>query len=152
MKLKVAAYTLNEMLIVIIISSIIASLAFTILNLVSRNMWAIQENLKVNTEFSQLEESLWIDMNRYQNVSFLDSENQILFNSEMDSLVYHFNTDYITKGRDTFHLKIENKLFYFNGNEITKGNIDALKLQLPKQYRRQQLFIFKRNDAIQFMK
>lgn len=152
MKLKVAAYTLNEMLIVIIISSIIASLAFTVLNLVNRNMWAIQENLKVNTEYSKLEESLWIDMNRYQNVSFLESENQILFNSEMDSLVYNFNTDYITKGSDTFRLKIENKLFYFNGNEITKGNIDALKLQLPKQYRRQQLFIFKRNDAKQFMK
>lgn len=152
MKLKVAAYTLNEMLIVIIISTIIAGLAFTVLNLVNRNMWAIQENLKVNTEFSKLEESLWIDMNRYQNVSFLESENQLLFSSKMDSLVYDFNTDYITKGRDTFHLKIENKLFYFNGNVIEKGTIDALKLELSKQYRKQQLFIFKKNDAIQFMK
>lgn len=152
MKLKVAAYTLNEMLIVIIISTIIAGLAFTVLNLVNRNMWAIQENLKVNTEFSKLEESLWIDMNRYQNVSFLESENQLFFSSKMDSLVYDFNTDYITKGRDTFHLKIENKLFYFNGNVIEKGTIDALKLELSKQYRKQQLFIFKKNDAIQFMK
>ncbi|WP_040278284.1 hypothetical protein [Psychroserpens damuponensis] len=151
MKLKLAAYTLNEMLIVIIISSIITSLAFTVLNLVNRNMWAIQENLKVNTEFSKLEESLWIDMNRYQNIVFLESKNQMIFNSIIDSLTYKFHSEYIVKGMDTFNVKIENKLFFFNGNETETDRIDAVKLELSKQYRSQQLFVFKRNDAIQFM-
>ncbi|OUS03130.1 hypothetical protein A9Q86_01550 [Flavobacteriales bacterium 33_180_T64] len=151
MKLKVAAYTLNEMLIVIIISSILIGLAFTVLTLVQRNMWAIQKNLEVNTELNRLEQSLWIDINKYSNLSFLKSEDKLIFKSQIDSSVYYFNSDFITKTTDTFNVKIERKQFFFNGNETFKGTIDAFRLELSKKYRSQHLFIFKRNDATQFM-
>jgi hypothetical protein len=47
---------------------------------------------------------------------------------------------------------IEQKTFLFNGDKINKGTVDAFRLELPKQYKDQQLFIFKINDATQFVK
>lgn len=151
MKSKVASFTLHEILIVMIVSTIIIGIAFTVLTLVQRNMWAIQKNLSTSSELNKLEQSLWIDMNRYSNASFQESENKLVFESEVDSSVYHFNTGFITRARDTFNVEIKNKIFYFNGEVVSNIKIDALKLIFAKKYGNQQRFIFKRNDAIQFM-
>ncbi|MDG5490650.1 hypothetical protein [Psychroserpens sp. SPM9] len=151
MKSKINAYTLNEMLIVIIISTIIIGMAFTVLTLIQRNMWAIQENLKTNTELSRLEQSLWIDIAKHGKVSFVERDDKLVFKSELDSVVYRFSKNFITKSVDTFHVQIDEKLFYFNGNKTSDFKVDAFRLELPKVYGDQHLFFFKRNDAIQFM-
>ncbi|WP_298760623.1 hypothetical protein [uncultured Psychroserpens sp.] len=151
MKSKLPAYTINEMLIVIIVSTIIIGIAFTVLTLVQRHMWAIQENLKLNTELNQLEESLWIDCHKYGSIAFLEQDNALVFKSQIDSVTYQFSTDFITKATDTFHIKIEQKQFFFNGNVTSNKKVDAFKLELPKAYGNQHLFIYKRNDATQFM-
>nr|WP_321232942.1 hypothetical protein [uncultured Psychroserpens sp.] len=151
MKSKIAAYTLSEILIVMIISTIVIGLAFMVLSLVQRNMWAIGENLNNTAELNRLEQSLWIDFNRYNNISFSVNEDKLLFLSPRDSISYYFNSEFITRAKDTFHFKHVEKLFFFDGKKIYKGKLDALKLELPKAYGNQQLFVFKSNDASQFM-
>jgi hypothetical protein len=150
-KSKIAAYTLSEMLIVMIVSSIVIGVAFTVLTLVQRHMWDIKANLNMNSELNRLEQSLWIDINKYPDISFSKLEDKLVFKSQIDSTVYHFNKDFMTKASDTFNVEINRMVFYFNGNETSKANIDAFKFELPKAYGNQHLFIFKRNDATQFM-
>lgn len=151
MKTKIPAYTLSEMLIVMIVSSIVIGIAFTVLTLVQRHIWDIKANLNMNTELNRLEQSLWIDSNKYGDISFSELENKLVFKSQIDSTVYHFSKEFITKTTDTFNVEINRKVFYFNGNETSKANVDAFKLELPKAYGHQHLFVFKRNDATQFM-
>ncbi|WP_299223892.1 hypothetical protein [uncultured Psychroserpens sp.] len=151
MKSKVNAYTLNEMLITIIITSIVIGMAFTVLTLVQRHMWSIQENLKSTTQLNQLEQSLWIDINRYNKLSYSNAENKLLFKSDSDSMVYYLKPDFITRSTDTFHIEFVHKQFFFDGNEVSNGNIDAIRFGSSKKHRNQHLFIYKKNDATQFM-
>lgn len=152
MKTKVQAFTLNEMVIVMIISTIVIGLAFTVLTLVQRHMWSIKQNFSLNTEFNRLEQTLWIDTNKFNTIKYNETEQEIKFKSILDSTSYQFRSEYVLKDRDTFHIKIEQQKFYFNGNEVNEGTVDALQLKLSKQYKDQTIFVFKHNDATQFIK
>lgn len=149
MKTKVRAFTLNEMIIVMIISTLVVGLAFTVLSLVQRHMWSIQQNFSLNTEVNRLEQALWIDTNNYNTMSY--HENKLKFISAIDSTIYQFKSNYVVKDKDTFSLELGDKEFFFNGTKISKGKVDAFRLDLPKQYKDQSLFIFKHNDATQFI-
>ncbi|MBO6881084.1 hypothetical protein [Winogradskyella sp.] len=151
MKTKVKSFTLNEMVIVMIITAIVAGLAFTVLSLVQRHMWSIQQNFNLNTEFNRLEEALWIDTNNYNAMHYSANENTIKFRTSLDSITYHFQLDYVLRDRDTFHMKIEHKELFFNGEQTSKGKVDAIRLELSKKYKDQQLFIYKISDAKQLM-
>ena len=143
--------TLNEMLIVLILSSIVMGLAFSVLSMVQRHMFSIQKNIANNTRRIQLEQSLWIDFNTYNSVKYKAESNKLIFKSELDSTTYQFDSNVILKNRDTFHIAVKKKAFYFNGF-ISKGNkIDALKLTLGIEHQDKSIFIFKTNDASQFM-
>lgn len=151
MKTKVQAFTLNEMVIVMIISTIVIGLAFTVLSLVQRHMWSIQKNFSLNTEFNRLEQALWIDTNNYNTINYNETEHALKFKSAIDSTVYQFKPNFVLKDRDTFNITIEQQTFFFNGVEIVKGKVDALRLELPKKFKDQSIFVFKHNDASQFI-
>ena len=147
MKTKVKAFTLNEMVIVMIISTIVVGLAFTVLSLVQKHMWSIQQNFSLNTEFNRLEQAFWIDINNYGTIKYDEIENELKLNTPLDSTIYKFKQGYVLKDKDTFNISLEQKLFFFKS-----GIVDAFRLQLPKKYKDQHLFIFKINDATQFVK
>lgn len=151
MKAKVKALTLNEMVIVMILTTIVVGLAFTVLSLVQRHMWSIQQNFNLNTEFNRLEEVLWIDVNRYNTLTFNETENILSFKTVVDSIQYRFERDFTVRNQDTFNLKIEQRDFFFNGQKVAKGKIDAIRLELSKKYNNQSIFVFKINDAKQFL-
>lgn len=149
MKTKINAFTLNEMIIVMIISVVVIGISFTVLSLVKRHMHAIEQNLYLNTEFNRLEQALWIDITNYGKLNY--TYNQLSFKSKIDSVSYRFESNYVLRDKDTFNIKLGNKTVFFNGAETTKGKVDGIQLELPKQYKNQSLFIFKYNDATQFI-
>lgn len=151
MKAKVKALTLNEMVIVMILTTIVVGLAFTVLSLVQRHMWSIQQNFNLNTEFNRLEEVLWIDVNRYNTLTFNETENILSFKTVVDSIQYRFERDFTVRDQDTFNLEIEQRDFFFNGQKVAKGKIDAIRLELSKKHNKQSIFVFKINDAKQFL-
>lgn len=151
MKTKVKALTLNEMVIVMIITTIVVGIAFSVLSLVQKHMWSIQENFNLNSEFNRLEQSLWNDINQNRTIDYSPRENIIIFKTEIDSISYQFSKHYVLRELDTFHLSIEHKEFFFAGKSIKKGNVDAFRLELSKKFKDQQLFVFKINDAKQFV-
>ncbi|WP_299334938.1 hypothetical protein [uncultured Psychroserpens sp.] len=149
MRIKANAFTLNEIVIVMIISVIVIGLSFTVLSLVKKHMYAIEQNLYLNTEFNRLEQALWIDINNYRSIRY--SENTLSFESIIDSINYQFDSNCIIRDKDTFNIQLEAKRLYFNGSQITQGKVDGIQLLLAKQYKNQSLFVFKYNDALEFM-
>ncbi|WP_344787343.1 prepilin-type N-terminal cleavage/methylation domain-containing protein [Postechiella marina] len=150
-KHKIKAFTLSEMVVVIIITSIVVGIAFAVLQLVQKHMRGIKYNFSENTVINTFEQSLWVDFNKYSKIKYNKKEDALIFASEIDSTIYKFENDYILKRRDTFNIQIQNKAFFFDGNKIEKGQVDALKLEGSKSFPNQRLFIFKRNSATSFM-
>ncbi|EGV42228.2 type II secretion system protein [Bizionia argentinensis JUB59] len=148
---KIKAFTLSEMIVVLILSSIVIGLAFSVLNLVQKHMISIQQNYTNTTKFKKLETSLWLDFNRYSKIEYSSLENELKFSTAIDSVMYQFSDNYIIKGIDTFPVPIQQKQFYFDGEFMEHGQIDAIKLETEKTFQNQQLFIFKNNDANAYM-
>lgn len=144
---KIDAFTLSEMIVVLILTSIVVGLAFSILTIVQNHMKAIQKNLDFTTELNKFEQSLNLDFNRYSKIEYDEVNQVLLFSSEMDKKSYRFQENFIVKDVDTFHVQLSQKTFFFDGDKTTKGYIDAVKLETDKKTQNQHLFVFKQNDA-----
>ncbi|AUP81629.1 hypothetical protein C1H87_13675 [Flavivirga eckloniae] len=139
------------MIVVLIITSIVIGMAFSVLSLVQNHMSGIKNNFTNNTELNKLEQSLCLDLNRYPKIEYNELENTISLKTEIDSITYQFNENNIIKETDTFNIQLVDKQFFFNGNKVNHGIIDAVKLEASKVFQNQKLFIFKENDATFFV-
>ncbi|TXD83549.1 hypothetical protein ESY86_09575 [Subsaximicrobium wynnwilliamsii] len=139
------------MIVVLILTTIVVGLAFSVLILVQRQMLAIQGNYQTNLELNTLETSLWLDFNRYSKITYDELEDELKFSTELDSISYRFYDKRIIKDRDTFSVHIKQKIFFLDAEEKEKGNIDAMKLEMPDSYQNKKLFVFKTNDAKLYM-
>lgn len=148
---KIKAFTLSEMIIVVLLTVIVVGLAFSVLQLVQKHMYAIKNNFENSTNVTLLEQSLWIDINRSNSIQYNDYEEKLHFLSEIDTVTYDFEKSYIIKETDTFNVSITDMFFYFEGKETTKENIDAFKLITDKEFQNRALFISKQNDATIYM-
>lgn len=144
---KIKAFTLSEMIVVLILTSIVVGLAFSVLRLVQKQIFAIQQNYYKSTEINKLKTALWIDFNRYQDIKYNALNNELLLKNELDSVSYRFSEDYIVSDIDTFRIKLEAKQIFFNGLISKTNKVDAIKIKTSKSNRSQELFIFKKNDA-----
>ena len=148
---KIKAFTLSEIIVVLILTSIVVGLAFSVLGLVQKQMLAIQANYNKNQELQKLETSLWIDFNRYPNIRYDSNVDQLVLKHELDSVSYFFTKEFIVKAQDTFAIPLEIKQFYFDGVLSQTDKVDALKLRTTKAHQNRELFIFKKNDATLYM-
>lgn len=143
---KVDAFTLTEILVVIVISAIVVGLALSVLNIVQQNLYNIRENYQTSTEIQQLKEQLAVDFNRYHNVELNNKLQEIQFKNPLDSLTYTFTSNRLIRKKDTISLHIEKPKFYFRGQEVERGKIDAIKLYI-KGHEGTYIFVDKVNDA-----
>jgi len=140
------------MIVVLILTTIVVGLAFSVLTLVQKHMRGIQSNFYNTTELKKLETSLWLDFNRYSTITYNEIDNELKFKNELDSTVYKFSQNKIIKQQDTFAMALENKTLFFDGNSIENGQLDAIKIKSSKAFRNKKIFIYKHNDASVFMK
>lgn len=148
---KIKAFTLSEMIVVMIITSIVVAMAFSVLHLVQKHMSVIQNNFANNSEIDKLDQLLWLDFNRYSTIYKNTSEDIVVFKNEIDSVVYQFNEKFIVKNTDTIRVSLKTKSFFLNGNKATNSIIDAIKLETDSISQNQVLFVFKENDATHYM-
>ncbi|MAU27262.1 MAG: hypothetical protein CMH48_09985 [Muricauda sp.] len=144
---KIKAFTLSEMLVVLLLTTIVVGLAFTVLSLVQRQMLGIDGNYEQNTEFNLLRQSLWLDFNQHDGVWYDANKNELAFANELNETVYGLHEKFITKEKDTFYVEVTQRQFLFKGVEQASGEIDALDFGLSKKNGSQQLFVFKKNAA-----
>ena len=150
-KHKIKAFTLSELIIVILITIIVAGIAFSVLQLVQKQMYGIQTNFKHATSVTLLEQSLYIDAHRSNHIQYDDLEKTLHFISEIDTVSYRFDTTSVQKETDTFNITVADTKFYFEGVETTSEKIDAFKLTAAKEFKNAAIFIYKRNTANTYM-
>lgn len=143
---KVDSFTLSEMLVVLVVSSIVISITFLALSMVQKQVRIIRKNVNIKQELQFLERSLWGDFNSHK-VEYLDKQDQLLFTTSQGEIVYEFDDEYILKEQDTFLVKINDKRMYLDGQEVKSGVIDAIKLETFPIFGNTNVFIFKTKDA-----
>ncbi len=145
-KKKIEAFTLAEVLVVIVISTIVVGLALSVLNLVQQNFYSISQNYRNTTENQHLKQRLSIDFNRYHSIEFNKTAQEIIFKNPLDSVLYVVQDEMLIRQADTIGLRIKEVAFYYEGSQVNEGRIDAIKLHtgnLETAY----LFVSKFNDA-----
>jgi len=149
---QIRAFTLSEMLVVLILTVIVVGLAFSVLRLVQKQMYSIQSNFEQSSEINRLEMALQIDFHNYSEIRLESQSDKLKFKTEIDSISYIFSDNTIIRAKDTFNIAIDKTWFCFNGEAKSEdGLVDAIKLKTSKKTREQSIFVFKQNDASQFM-
>ncbi|MCF6347004.1 MAG: type II secretion system GspH family protein [Flavobacteriaceae bacterium] len=143
---KVKAFTLAEMLVVLVISGIVISLTMLILSLVQKQLKIIQTNNNQTTEIRLLERALWQDFNKHR-LFYNNTKQQLHCISEIDTVLYTFKEDYIIRNKDTMNVPIFKTTTYLDGNPVKEKHIDAIELQLSKEIADKKIFIYTSKDA-----
>ena len=110
---KINAFTLTEVMVVIVISAIVAGLAFSVLTVVQNNMRSIGENYEYKEQIQSLEAALTIDFNKFTSAKWNPIENTLEVFSPIDERSYQFFTDSIITPIHTYPITIREKEFYF---------------------------------------
>lgn len=150
-KHKIKAFTLSEMIVVIIITTIVVGMAFSVLAMVQKHMKGIQANFNNTLEIEKLEQVLNTDFNRYSKIQYSTNNEELFFISEIDTITYQFTEKHVITPTDTLSLEVHHKQFYFNGAKVIDGKIDAIMLETTKALLSQNVFVYKRNDATLFL-
>ena len=149
---KIKAFTLSEMLVVLLLTVIVVGLAFALLNLVQKQMGTARDNYENGAELSRLRQVLWRDFRNYPSVYFSEKEQQLLFKNEIDQMYYTFSKDMVVRDIDTFRISFTEKKYFFEGNITTEGVINALELNTSKEKDNRKLFVYQENTAETYMK
>ncbi len=142
---KVKAFTLTEILVVMIISTIVISLAFTVLNMVQKQVSVIKKTIDIKENIQSLERVLWRDFNEFGHAEL--NGNQLYFKSLIDSVSYTINDEIIIRNSDSINLVALSSIFYLDGEVCKKGHVDAIKVNFKAPYSSNDLFIFGYKDA-----
>lgn len=149
---KVKAFTLNEMLVVLLITVLVVGMAFSVLRLVQVQMHGISSNYEKNTELNLLRQSLWVDFNRFDRIWYDGTEQRIVLVNEVAKTSYQILPDGVVKEKDTFWVPVPRWEVYFNGETVGKGEIDALDLYIGKEEEvGKRVFVFKCNAATSYI-
>ena len=144
---KFKAYTIAEILVVLVITAIVVGLALSVLSLVQKQMTALQYNEENNLALKTLETRLFIDFNTHDKI-LIKSPDKLLMINTKDTLLMSLAQQYIIINQDTTRLNLKSYKTYFEGQEKQNGYIDALELNIEiNKNISKPLFIFKQNDA-----
>ena len=143
---KFKAFTLAEMLVVLVVASIVISMGFLVLNMVRKQVIVIQENYQKKQEIQLFETTLIRDFNA-RSAFFHKKENVITLSNTKDSIQYTFLDTYITREKDTFQIEVDNKKLFLDGSLVKEKTIDAIEINLSSNFTNRQLFIQQTKDA-----
>ncbi|MFS4469624.1 type II secretion system protein J [Maribacter sp. 2210JD10-5] len=148
---KVRAFTLSEMIVVLLLTAIVVGISFSVLNLVQRQMGSIENIYEVKSEANNLRQSLWMDFSTHSYI-FYDAKNkQLNVSNELGSKQYAFTGNLLIKEKDTFNIKVESLQFYFDNEPIEHGELDAIELVTSKETGNQRIFVYKDNSTATYM-
>lgn len=148
---KIKSFTLPELLIVMVLTAIVVGLAFSVLRLVQKQIRIIETNFEKSSSLALFEQRLWQDFNEKNNIQFHRNENSLLLESEVDTVVYSFQENYILRNADTIKLRLVLDKVFFQGKEIQDGTSDALSISGKAELPEYEIFVSKKNDLTLFM-
>lgn len=150
--IKLKAFTLSEMIVVLVITMIVVGLAFSILNLIQQQMKGIDQNYEQGTEVNLLRQALWIDFNTYAEVKYDSKVAVLTCENEIRRVQYAMEEAGVIRNLDTLSIAIADKKCYFEGNEVIAGTIDAIRIVTTKEEGSKVIFVYKKNAAATYVK
>lgn len=147
---KIKSFTLAEMLVVLVISAIVVSLAIAVLMLVQKQMQIIQSIEEKKQEIIFLERALSQDFNQGRPYYQL-KEKTLTKYSKHDTVSYKFNDGYVLRNDDTLKVDIKNIQCFLDGHQIKEGYVDAIGVSFSEKFYNKDLFISKIKDAAFYM-
>jgi len=148
--IKLRAFTLAEMLVVLVVASSVIAMAFLMLTMVRKQVISIQKNNQKKQEIQFFETTLFRDFNRHR-VFYNKQQNLFTLKSPKDSIRYTFLDDFIIREKDTFQIKISTKKLFLDGVQVKEKTIDAIELSLSDAFANRQLFIHQTKDAAYYL-
>jgi prepilin-type N-terminal cleavage/methylation domain-containing protein len=147
---KTTAFTLSELMVVLVISSIVISIAFLALSAVQKQIRSIQQTYEKQQEIQYIERVLLGDLNtRY---GYYDAaKNELLFVNSKDTVLYQFQKNKLLRKKDTIPLALISKKMYLSGEEVKEGCIDALALYFSNTFSTNSIFVYTVKDASQYL-
>ncbi|MEL4309130.1 hypothetical protein [Joostella sp. CR20] len=143
---KIQAFTISELIVVMIITVIVIGLAYSILSLVQSHMKGISYNLENTTELNLIKQALTYDFNVYSQAEVKQS-GTILFKNELDSIIYTHEENILIRELDTFNVTTKSVDFFLDNKVITFGRFNAIKLILNLEGKETEIFIYQPTDA-----
>ena len=148
---KVTGFTIHEMVVVVLLTSLVVGLAFSVLGLVRKQMGAIRQNFQYQEAVHKFEQRLWLDMHRCNYAYYDIRNNELKMTNVLSTVTYRFGDQYVLRNADTLEMVIAKKQWYFDGQRVENGLVDALELTTARNFLSRDLFIFKDNDADIYM-
>lgn len=146
---KIKAFSLQEMMVVLIITTVVVGMAFAVLNLVQRQMGSIETIYAIKTDVNQLRQSLWIDFSRYASIRYVPQKNTLYFSNEMGDRTYQVLDNAIST--KNLYIALESVAFYFDNRIVTDGEIDAISIRTSAETGHQEIFVFKENTPTTYI-
>lgn len=143
---KLKAFTLAEMIVVLVVASIVISMGFLVLNMVRKQVSLIQTNYQKKQEVQFFEATLTRDFNK-RNAFFDKKQERLILKSTKDSISYTFLDQFIVREMDTLNLEVKNKKLFLDGVKVKGEFIDAIEISLSEHFSNKQLFIQQKKDA-----
>mgnify|MGYP005831404323 CR=1 FL=1 len=131
------------MLIVLVISSLLVGIAFSVLNLIQSQVLMIKEYYHLKTREKQTQEILSVDLNRHSTIFYIRKDSVLSFTSPIDTINYKLNNSLLVRKDDTLYSGLRKIEFYNNGVLTKDKNIDALKVFFTDE---RYIFLYKRMD------
>lgn len=146
MKTKLKAFTLSELLVVLVVASLVISMTVLVLELIQKQMQRVRFGFQETNEVRLFEKLLVNDFNQREMI--YDDNKKLLFGiSEADTLQYHFFSNSIVRNTDTLWVVIHEKNFYLDNQQVLNGAVDALDVVLKKD----RIFVYKTKSASHYM-
>jgi hypothetical protein len=144
---KTKAYTLYELLVVSVLTSLVIFFAMSLLNLLQKEFSVHQTKRQLAVEIRLFERTLLNDLQRCE-MEYFPEKATLLGNLRSGSVSYVFHKDFVTRNRDTFAVKVIDKSMYLDAVPIQSGSTDALDIA----YETRKIFLYRQNDATFYMK
>lgn len=145
-KIKIPAFTLSELILVMVITIIVIGLAYSVLSLVQSHMKGISYNFENATEINLMEQALTRDLNTYGQ-SKTNRSGHIVYSNELDSVTYEFVGNSLIRELDTFGIVLDRIEFFMDNKEVRSGKFNAIKVFINLDKKKEEIFIYKQNDA-----
>ncbi len=146
---KTKAFTLTELLVVMIVATIVVSMAFLALSMVKKQVGSIQKKMIHKEELKRFEKILWRDFN-YYGVGNYKTDNKLFFSNGLDAVEYKILENCILRNEDSIFITINAIDLFLDDKKVTTGNIDAIKIQTEEIYNKN-IFVFTEKDATFYM-
>ncbi len=144
---RIRSFTISEMIVVLLITTIVVGMAFSILALVQKQMAGISTNYEKSTQLNLARQAFWIDFNTYNSIYYNDKTNSLICSNELTAINYIFDEEWILRNNDTIPVSIASKVFYFDGVKTLSGPIDAMELFTKEKGEAKKVFVYKTNTA-----